>query len=378
MEKPEKPKKSREKQKRVEIMKTQLITILISAMGLSATFLSAGNTPDKNKKSTHSQIKHTKEPQVLLSLVEMNDKYGYIDISGKIVIQCQYENANEFSEGLAWVKMNGLYGFIDKNGNQIIKCKYKEAHNFSGGIVAVKELSGYWSLLDKKGHDILPISLDYDYVGDFSNGMADVRKNGVWGFIDIKGNEIIHCQYKNRSSFSEDRVVVVKGNSNDIYLDKNGSQAIRFEYEQCGSFSEGLAYVLIDNSFGYIDKNGNVKISCKYDGANDFSCGRAKIAINGKLGFIDKYGNVVIRPQFNTYNVGQKFSEGLIEIKGSSSNEWGFIDVNNDLIIPFFYEKAHSFQNGLASVKKNGRWGFINKEGEEVIPFIFDYAGDFD
>jgi hypothetical protein len=358
-------------------MKNLLITIIIIAMGLSATFLYAGNTPVKNKKRTHSTIKNTMKSQVFLSLVEMNDKYGFIDISGKIVIQCQYERAGEFSEGLAWVKMNGRYGFIDKNGNQIIKCKYKEVHDFSGGIVAVKELSGYWSLLDKKGHDVLPISLDYDYVGDFSNGMADVRKDGLWGFIDMNGDEIIHCQYKNRNSFSEDRVLVVKENNNEIYLNKNGSQAIRFEYNQCGNFSEGLAYVLIDNNYGYIDKSGNVKISCKYDGAHDFSCGRAKIEINGKLGFIDKYGNIVIRPQFNTYNVGQKFSEGLIEIKGSSSDEWGFIDINGDMVIPYFYENAHSFQNGLASVKKNGRWGFINKAGEEVIPCIFDHAYDF-
>jgi hypothetical protein len=36
----------------------------------------------------------------------------------------------------------------------------------------------------------------YDEVGKFSFGLAPVRKNDKWGYIDDAGKEIIPCQYE--------------------------------------------------------------------------------------------------------------------------------------------------------------------------------------
>ncbi len=35
-------------------------------------------------------------------------------------------------------------------------------------------------------------------------------------------------------------------------------------------------------------------------------------------------------------------------------------------VIPFKYDEAKSFSEGLALVKLNGKWGFIDKTGKEV------------
>ena len=51
-----------------------------------------------------------------LLIVQKNNKYGFIDTTGKEIIPCIYDEAHSFSEGLAVVKKNGIYGYVDRNG----------------------------------------------------------------------------------------------------------------------------------------------------------------------------------------------------------------------------------------------------------------------
>ena len=45
--------------------------------------------------------------------------------------------------------------------------------------------------------------------------------------------------------------------------------------------------------------------------------------------------------------------------------------------IPFEYDFAVFFFEGLACVVNNGKYGFIDKKGKVVIPFKFNYAKHF-
>ena len=66
-------------------------------------------------------------------------KEGYIDKTGKIAIDNDYQHVNPFQEGLAVVVTKDLkYGYIDKSGKMVIKPKYKWAGSFHNGIARVK------------------------------------------------------------------------------------------------------------------------------------------------------------------------------------------------------------------------------------------------
>jgi hypothetical protein len=89
-------------------------------------------------------------------------------------------------------------------------------------------------------------------------------------------------------------------------------------------------------------------------------------------------------PTENIYD----FREGLAVIRkynkdSEYSNEhgfvYGFIDEDMELVIPFVYEYAGGFSDGLANVSKKGERGFINKKTEVVIPIspLYDYAEGF-
>lgn len=85
-----------------------------------------------------------------LYLVSINGLYGYIDKTGKMVIDPQFEWAVEFSENLAAVRINGKYGFIDKSGKIVIQPKFDFVRSFSDGYAAV-EIDGRIKNIDKTG-----------------------------------------------------------------------------------------------------------------------------------------------------------------------------------------------------------------------------------
>ena len=43
----------------------------------------------------------------------------------------------------------------------------------------------------------------YDDIGDFSEGLARVCREGKYGFVDKTGREVVSCQYDDAGDFSE-------------------------------------------------------------------------------------------------------------------------------------------------------------------------------
>lgn len=63
------------------------------------------------------------------------------------------------------------------------------------------------------------------------------------------------------------------------------------------------------------------------------------------------------------YQNVRSFSEGLAPVQ-TSSGKWGYINTNNQFVIPPKFEDAQEFKSDRAAVKLNNKWGFINKKGE--------------
>ena len=82
-----------------------------------------------------------------IAKVETNDKYGFIDHTGKEVVPLKYDDVGEPLEGLIAVELSGNWGYIDKAGEIIIPCIYEEAFCFSEGLSAVKLNNKYGYIL---------------------------------------------------------------------------------------------------------------------------------------------------------------------------------------------------------------------------------------
>ena len=77
--------------------------------------------------------------------------------------------------------------------------------------------------------------------------------------------------------------------------------------------------------------------------------------------------------------IAAKYGAKIVDDHGHKrGGKWGFINEKGEQKIPFEYEDAAPFVDGLASVKKNGKFGFINEDNEVVIDFQFDVALPFE
>lgn len=62
-----------------------------------------------------------------------DDKWGYVDSNGKVVVNYEYELCTELNAyGYAAVKKNGKWGAIDSNGNIVVDPKYELNENYNG------------------------------------------------------------------------------------------------------------------------------------------------------------------------------------------------------------------------------------------------------
>ena len=59
-----------------------------------------------------------------LAAVNFNEKWGFIDTTGKEVIEVKYDYVGDFCEGFALVKLNGKWGCVDQTGNVVISFEY--------------------------------------------------------------------------------------------------------------------------------------------------------------------------------------------------------------------------------------------------------------
>ena len=90
-------------------------------------------------------------------------------------------------------------------------------------------------------------------------------------------------------------------------------------------------------------------------------------------GFINRNGTTLIPFQFEHATL---FSNGLAAVKNADG--WGFIDMTGKWIIPPRFAEARPFaKNGLAAVRRGEVWGFVSKAGNEVVPCQFTAVSGF-
>lgn len=59
-----------------------------------------------------------------MAVVVINNRYGYINKKGDLVIPFNYDKAKPFENGFAYVEKNGKSGYIDKNGKIVVPLEY--------------------------------------------------------------------------------------------------------------------------------------------------------------------------------------------------------------------------------------------------------------
>jgi parallel beta-helix repeat protein len=308
-----------------------------------------------------------------LAGVKIEGKWGAINKKGKVVIACKYDYILDFSSGLAAVKINKKWGFINKKGKVIVPIKYKGYSSFIDGIGAIENEKGDECLINTKGEQI---SDWYDYLSFDASDRVRVHKNNHDGYLDRSGKVVIPVELKSvtgRVAFTEglkhyrDPVTRKYG-----YMDKNGNIVIQAKYIYYRDFSEGVAAVFdgVGVSWKYIDTKGNTAFTGKFKYASEFKNGWASVvSITDQSLIINKSGQIVTRLP-NGYSSLTYHAFKLISIE--KDNRYCYIDSTGKQITDWYEEAYPDRELGLIFIRKDGKFGAINPKGEIVIPPIYD------
>ena len=84
------------------------------------------------------------------------DKNTFFDTSGKQAFSIEYNSVMSFVEDRAECEKNNKYGFIDKTGKEVIECKYAHVFDFSDGLAKVySDEYVNFEFIDKNGKTVL-------------------------------------------------------------------------------------------------------------------------------------------------------------------------------------------------------------------------------
>ncbi len=260
-------------------------------------------------------------------------KFGFMDRSGRVVIEAKYQYTAGFREGLAAVRENGMFGFINEAGEMVIPPQFKSAFFsvFVDGMAAIGTQS-LWGYIDRSGKFVIPPR--FERASDFREGLAAVRLEGKWGFIDRSGTLVAPPQYKVATAFNDGvaPVCLVEAQVDGcFFVDKKFAQAVPGRFSSASGFTEGLALVRDrrDAMPRFIDRSGKEVLPPSDDYVGGFHEGLVRVVRNGKIGYIDRTGKVVIAPQFDA---ADDFDGPLAKISDADGKIVGYIDKKGEWV----------------------------------------------
>jgi len=127
-----------------------------------------------------------------LLVFKANDKFGFKDQKGRIVIANRYEEVRPFNQNMAAIKINNKWGFIDLDENLIIQPRYDSVAHFDRGF-CITNKNKFLGVVNLTGEEIL--KNQYQQIVLLSNGRFRVLKNNYWGVLNGNGAVVIHEKY---------------------------------------------------------------------------------------------------------------------------------------------------------------------------------------
>lgn len=308
-----------------------------------------------------------------------NEKYGYFDLTGKIIIKPQFAFASVFREDIALVKTlgyDGKWGYIDKKGKFIINAIYDNATIFNEGLAWVVSINNAPSVIDNKGKVKFTL-MEAENVKLFSNGMAAFSRadsiSTKWGFIDMRGKLIIDPQFREVGNFYDDICAVKNFEGKWGYINKTGKIIIKCQFDEVKRFFKGRAIITLRGKQGVINERGKLIINPKFKYIYADNDKYLIYGANG-AGWCDKYGRFIINPQYEKAEIFGDNKLACIKI----SDKYGFIDVKGKIVISPQFDFATKFNGDLALVKIGDKYGLINESGTYVVnPQFSDVGLDF-
>ena len=312
-----------------------------------------------------STRRFAEDPLLYFVGVRRGDKWGVVNEKGKEIYPCQYDAVEPtLNPDYYRVCLDGKWGLVEKESAPVVvPCHYDEIvmDDPYGGCFHVRQ-GDKWGVLGTFGGDI---PCKYDGATGWNISWGGVCKNGKWGVISNKEEELIPFRYDG-VRFCCDHLFIV-------HVQRSGKWGLW-----------GLFYYKKSGKIGRREI-----VPCKYDEINSrgYRCRwgllqRAKshlVKSGDKWGVVNDEGEEIVPCRYDALK-----KLGGYDYIVCSDNAWGLINFKGEELIPCMYEEIDTFPGEIVSgmsslsepnlfvVRQGGRWGVVDRNGETFIPCQYD------
>ena len=164
--------------------------------------------------------------------VEKNGKYGIIDLSGKELLSCEYDQISALSgiKNALKILKDGKYGIVDDEGKVILKTEYADITNLGK---------------------------------DNKSGYIVKNTEGKYGIVDFSGNIILDMKYDEIAKVYGNDYYVVKKSGKQILVKKDGTEILTTGFDEITEILKNIDNGIIykkDNKYGVMKTTGEVTI----------------------------------------------------------------------------------------------------------------------
>jgi len=316
---------------------------------------------------------------------DKGEKYGLIGLDGKVLFEPEMKRPISPS-------INGV--FIEWKDGKVALWKAQEepeqigddyvaAGYFLTDIAPVVEEGQPVKFINKKGEEVFTLNKLKDKlvvaVTNFSDGLCPYQtEEGLWGYINNKGECVIPATFSKVSPFKYDRAFVMEAKYDDkpdkekvvSIIDPKGTVIKKIDYKDTDSkfFQSTERLLCIGNSedgYGIMDRDGNVLIkkNRKYNRLQVYGDDIIFTTDNG-TGLMDVEKNIKIKPKYDgmmpskapgLYIASKSKDEDLVVINDKGEKK---LEIEEELVLPFL--------DGKHAVVKDKECYFIDLEGKEI------------
>jgi hypothetical protein len=321
--------------------------------------------------------------QTHLFRIVTNGKTGYMDASGRTIIEPKYHNGTDFFGEYAAVRENGLYGIINTKGDYVLNPSYgiilQGIENYTIG-----KNNGKSELIDLTGKIVFKKQVRYckptpDYLFVYTPEWA------TYVFDRKTGKEILYSPYQLSLPYEDICIANNMGPEGDLenYVTTLSGKIIvpKGTYKNIAPFQDGVAKVQITyDEYGVIDTTGKLLYRTQHnlytrDGNGEDMGGYNEGYIMAKLikpgideyqdpnplyGYLDKKGNI---PYTDSLFMVRPFKNGKTVIF-YSSGENKILDKNFKAVDP---EKYWPTVSNYFTEETDTGWIVTDNKGKQLI-----------
>lgn len=236
---------------------------------------------------------------------DARDRWGKLNPDGSVAIPLEWWELGYFHDGLAYAKrMNDRWRYINTAGETAFDGSFIQPGDFKDGLALVEVSSGGCRFIDTTG---TPLTPDWDDAEEFSCGLALVKRDGLYGYIDCTGEVVIPLQFTSASSFV-DGVALVRRGEERIAISTTGETFYGCPFEKAGgTFRFGFIWVMQGGQYGLMNTAGELVVPCEWDeyvGMPFLFGDVTAMKKDGELGFVNRQGELVTGQRWDEARTG--------------------------------------------------------------------------